>query len=305
MNRAPIFINAFARGGSSLVESIIRSHPDVCVPRGELHQAFRGRKGEPLRVKLNKRLRYLPLFIAFRGDIFSPHRLVPLVSDDFVPSPFVAGYIDSFLHHSKMTARHPFRNKYKREGEEYTPEEIRAARLACKNVNGVALLTPLFRKIYPDSVFIAVVRHGLAICEGHIRRGLMTARECGRLYQVLGERMLAERDALPNYHLVKYEDIVRDPATAIRDLYGKLGLDPNAVPKIAIITKPVLNTEGKHAFVRGTDKQLIWLTPAELEGYLQKDLNARQIAQLGRPDRESFMEAAGVTLRKLGYQEDA
>ena len=72
-NKAPIFINSFARGGSSILLNIIRSHPDVCYPQGETHQIFRGRKGESFFLRLYKRFRYLPILVAFKRDIFLPN----------------------------------------------------------------------------------------------------------------------------------------------------------------------------------------------------------------------------------------
>jgi hypothetical protein len=55
LNTAPIFVNAFARGGSMILVNLLLSHPNVCCPSGETHKVFRGG------------VRAEPQWILFRG----------------------------------------------------------------------------------------------------------------------------------------------------------------------------------------------------------------------------------------------
>ena len=86
--------------------------------------------------------------------------------------------------------------------------EIARRRLLCKNVNGVVFTTPLFQKMYPDATFIALVRNGLALCEGFVRRG-WNARDFGILYDRVCRRMLEDARSVSNYNIVRFEDLLK------------------------------------------------------------------------------------------------
>ena len=63
-NQKPIFIVAFARGGSNILLNLLRSHPEVCSPRGETHEVFRGKGDDPVAQDLAN----LAFLRAFRGE---------------------------------------------------------------------------------------------------------------------------------------------------------------------------------------------------------------------------------------------
>lgn len=44
LNKKPLFINAFARGGSNILMNLLMSHPGVCVSNGETHKVFKGQR---------------------------------------------------------------------------------------------------------------------------------------------------------------------------------------------------------------------------------------------------------------------
>ena len=48
-----------------------------------------------------------------------------------------------------------------------------------KNGTGTVFATDLLAKMYPDATFIALIRNGLAICEGFTRRGEYSAADSG------------------------------------------------------------------------------------------------------------------------------
>lgn len=301
LNKAPIFVNAMARGGSSILTNIIASHPSICYPKGETHMVFRGFKGDNLAWKLRKWIKYLPILITLQTDLFSPHRINKTDIDaDKIPE-FIIRHIDKVLYESKLDARHTFENKYKSKSVEYTDDEIKAARLLSKNINGVVFLTDLFRQIYPDASFVAIIRNGLAICDGHVRRGLMCASDFAKVYKNVGEKIIHDTNKIHNYHLVRYEDIVADPVHWIQEIYHKLGLSMESVPKIRIITKKVMSTSGQHKFVQGEKKQLLWFKMEDFGNYLQKDVNEAQIKNLSESDKKVFLKIAGPTMEKLRY----
>jgi len=58
LNVKPIFIVGFQRGGTGILMNLLLSHPNVCTPRGETHQVFRGARNllpvEPLSTYFSK-----------------------------------------------------------------------------------------------------------------------------------------------------------------------------------------------------------------------------------------------------------
>lgn len=180
LNKAPIFVNAFARGGSNILVNLLLSHPNVCSPSGEIQEVFRGgTRAEPQWRTMYKRIRYgLPLVLS-SGDTrvisawnFAPRREL---------SHWATRHIDWVLYREKLAARHEQHNRFVREGITYTDSQIAQARLLCKNLNGLILMTDNLAAMYPDATFFGLIRNGLALCEGYVRRGGNPARLRGNV----------------------------------------------------------------------------------------------------------------------------
>ncbi len=73
LNRKPIFVGSFSRGGSTIVMNLLSSHPDVCTV-GETHQVFKGRTSvEPPWKTLQRSVLYdLPVIVSTMQDLFNP-----------------------------------------------------------------------------------------------------------------------------------------------------------------------------------------------------------------------------------------
>jgi hypothetical protein len=300
LNRAPIFVGGFARGGTTIVMNLVASHPRVCTV-GETHQVFKGRNitDTPWQI-LHRVLRYdAPVILATRQNLFSPRLMRPRKPI----SPRVARFIDRILYDEKLVSRHDQYNRFKSPGLEYTLAEIATARLLCKNLDGAIYLNDLFRSMYSDAVFVYLVRNGLAICEGRMRRG-RTADECGRLYRQLAERMLADVQRLPNVFLVRFEDILQDPYAATLGLYGRLGLQPDEVTHVRVQLRGKLDGQGRHGVEGGTEWEVVWHRLDELADCLDPEINARQIRRLSAADREAFLREAGDVMDQFGYTTD-
>ena len=54
---------------------ILRSHPDVCSPRGETNQVFYGKPDEPFLTRLSKILRYVPIMLLALVGVWRTRRL--------------------------------------------------------------------------------------------------------------------------------------------------------------------------------------------------------------------------------------
>lgn len=213
LNRKPIFIVGLSRGGTSIMLHILRSHPDVCSPRGETNQVFYGKPDESIFGRIPKILRYVPIMLRQREHVFSPHSCRerrPLSARSME-------IIDRILFFDKLLATDDTQNRYRAEGIENTQDEIRESRILCKSIDGMAFTTPLFASMYPDATFFGLVRNGLAVCEGHIRRG-STATSYGRLYANVCGQIIADTNRLPNFHLIRYEELTLNTLDTIEQV---------------------------------------------------------------------------------------
>ena len=312
LNKRPIFIVGFARGGSNILLNLLRSHPDVCSPRGETQQVFQGIRWHrewPWTI-LAKRWRYRPIRRNEGADIFD--------LEDWTPRhPFSSDTqrrIDRILYEDKLKARSTNQNRFKSEGVLYRREELAASRLLCKNLNGLIFLSPELARMYPDATFIALVRNGLAVCEGHIRRGF-DAEEIARHYQAGCEQILRDAEELPNYHIFRFEDLMTDPMAWFESVYECAGLDPTAVDRIRLEDKPVITGSGQRRLIgsasrlrllatRFRPKQLLWYGVDSFAEHFHSEVNTNQIRRLDPRDRELILQHCGEALGRLDYSLD-
>jgi hypothetical protein len=181
----------------------------------------------------------------------------------------------------------------------------RERRLLGKNVNGMAFVTPVLQKMYPDATFLALVRHGLALCEGYTRRG-MSAERFGEIYRRVTQRMLDDAEASPNYHLVRFEKIITDPVGVIQDVYRRASLDGTLVTRYRQQAKQSMDKNGRRTYTFGgeQDRETRWFDASELGDCFRKDVDASQIARLGERERCEFLRVAGDVMERLGYRAD-
>ncbi len=296
-NARPIFLLGFSRGGTNLLLNWLRSHPEVCGPRGETHEVFLGKPGEAPAVRWAKRLRYRPLRW-LEGDVFDPGRFTP--RPPFRPPSRY--WIDRILYAEKLRARGEGQNRWRAPGLAYRRSEIAAARLLCKNVDGLILASRAFAGAFPDATFLALVRNGYAVCEGQAERGLRL-EEAARRYQLGCSAIAADAEALERFHVLRYEDLVEAPGEGVKRLYDLCGLDPARVERLRLELKPVADADGVR---RGpARKELRWIRWDELPHYVRRDANANQIARLSPERRLAVASRCGEALTRFGYAESA
>ena len=118
-NRRPIFLVGLSRAGTNLVLNLLRSHPEVCSPRGETHEVFRGKPTEPRGARAAKRLRALPIRLLQGRD--------PFHAGDWTPRrpwhPLTCRTVDRVLFGEKLRARDDSQNRWKR-GTPSMPEAL-------------------------------------------------------------------------------------------------------------------------------------------------------------------------------------
>ena len=294
LNRAPIFVNGFSFGGTNMITNLLASHPEVCWLSGETHEVFYSKP----RKKLDKWVRkffYLPVEVSSGRDVFGRECL----DERGLLSKFMMRYVDLYFFMDKMTTD---RNKYKSEDVRYSREEAKNCRFLAKNVNGVVLACSQFSRIYPDATFLALVRNGLALCEGYVRRG-WTAGDAGRLYETVCQKMIQDSRTIPNYHILKFEEMVSDPVGFMKDIYAYAGLDFAKVQKVRLQAKKSMNEDGTRSYTFGgsKDRETHWFTLEELRNYVRKGVNENQIDRLSIQDRDAFLKQARRSMEILGY----
>jgi hypothetical protein len=296
LNPAPIFVIGFQRGGTNILTNLLGSHPDTRFLGRETHMVFYGKRREPV-LKWFRRLIYLPLLLGARGHVFRP---ASLSERRRLPRPLMR-YADLLLYRESMASLSD------------TPEasgnsgrlRARERRLLGKNVNGMVFVTPIFREMYPDATFIALVRNGLALCEGYTRRG-MPAAVFGEIYQKVSQRMLEDAARLPNYHIVRFEHLISNPLGVMQDVYRHASLDVSAVGKYRLQAKQSTQRDGRRTYAFGgqQDREVRWFDPSEIGGCFRQDVDTSQIALLGERERSEFLRVAGGAMERLGYSVD-
>ena len=297
LNKNPIFIVSFAYGGSNILLNLLRSHPEVCSPRGELNEVFKGRREEPSSTRLAKKLRYFPCVIAEGRDVFG--------FNDWDPrrpfKVFTHRIVDRILFDEKLRAINPSQNFYKYEDAKYTKEEIKISRLLSKNLDGLTFVTPELARMYPDAVFFGLVRNGFAICEGHARRGY-DLETIAKNYEKGCLLMLEHSQAISNYHIVRYEDMIASPLETLKKIYRLAGLDIAQVKKIRLQDKRVVEKDGSHPVVHQAEwKKMIWYDLDELDKHFRRDANENQIRRLTEEQKSLILKHCSASLEKFGY----
>jgi len=293
LNKAPIFVNGFHRGGTNILMNIIASHPDVCMVAGETHEVFYGKSTEPVK-KWVHRAFYIPIWIVARQHIFWPGLLD---NRNKIPR-YMMHYIDALFYFNKLTVRE---NQFKAEGIQYAKAEIGKSRMLTKNGTGTVLATELFSEMYPDATFIALVRNGLALCEGMVRRGY-SAEDAGRVYEKICQKMIHDSHHMDNYYVVRFEDMISDPVRFIEEIYGYAGLDISLVAKFRFEAKASTDRDGALSFTVGADyKKMYWFEKEHLKDYFRQDVDENQIAALTTQDQHTFLKQASRSMEHFGY----
>ena len=294
LNKAPIFVIGFQRGGTNILTNLIASHPDVCALSRETHHVFYGKHSRPLE-KWADRLRYLPILVAARGHVFRP---TSLSERNGLPR-LVMRYADWLLYRSRLAADG---DRAHERSNGAGALDGPAPRLLGKNVNGLALATPVLAEMYPDATFVALVRNGLALCESYVRRG-WTAAAFGRIYERVCQRMLQDAATRANYHLVRFEEMLANPSSMIEKVYGYASLDMRLVAKFRLQAKQSMDQQGRRTYTFGgeRDRETRWFDLSHIESCFRKDVDENQIARLGAQDRQDFLRHAQPSVEALGY----
>lgn len=300
LNKAPVFLNCFGKGGSNIFLNLFLTHPNLCYPLTETVEIFAVRGNKDLRkTKWRKKTTiegYLVALLSGQLRLFDIWNL-----DDRKPvSPLVQTIIDKTLHKWKLKVRQHEELKFKNENEIYTLDELKQARLVAKNNNGLVFLTDLLAQMYPDATFFALTRHPLPLYESYKRRNV-PFEDFVDLYQKVTDKMLHDSIIRKNYHLVKFEDLLADPVTVMRRVHALAGVDSTQVKKIRFKAKSHRQEDGRYDASDYTRGQHYWFDFDHVDQILETNINAYQADRLEPWEKNALLEQFDQTLVRLGY----
>jgi hypothetical protein len=113
--------------------------------------------------------------------------------------------------------------------------------------------------------------------------------------------MLRDADALEHYHIVRFEDVLRDPIGVTRSLYRHAGLNFDEVEQIRLQMKPTMTRSGEHRLDRGYDRPVVWYAKDAIASHFHAEIDEVQVERLSAADRGAFLKIAGDAMEKLGY----
>lgn len=306
LNHKPIFVNTFARGGSNIVWEILQSHPKASAPIEETDKIIWQQSGKwktLMNVWLSLRGGYLLPHLRkkdgyhlfnyglFHANNYEERRL----------NAFAKHYLDNLLYNWKLkNLNHPF-NKYKTPEQIYTLEELKQTHVVAKHVNGLIFLIPALIEMYPDSVHFGLVRNGLALCESRLRR--KTFKDAGKFgvtYNIIVSKFLEYKAKYPNFHLLKFEDLLANPQKFVRDLYDKAGLPYGDKISVRLKAKKFINSSGAHdtSFEEGSK---YWIEMDNFFEFINRDINENQIKRMQLKDQQAFLKYAKESMKQLEY----
>lgn len=294
-NAKPIILNCFSRGGSNILWNMFLSHPGVCSPVQETLQIFsiniRSPRLEGLKTVLLSKQLYL-----FNQWYFEERKVV---ADN------VKRYIDNTLYNWKLNTINDGEMIFKYEDQKYNVEEIKNTRLVIKNNNGLIYLSKLFFELYPDATFIALVRHPFALYESHKRRRTKVSISpelfCD-YYKTMVKKMIADASNIPNYHLVRFEDLVSDPVNSIKLIYKYSNLNFKALKKIRFKAKPFTHQDGSYG-THYNIGQHYWVNMNEIEKMIDPNVNSSQIAMISKIEKRKILLLLKKIMEQLNYSD--
>jgi hypothetical protein len=271
-NNKVIVISGFRRGGTNILWNILQSHPSICSAGYESGYIF----------KKNK------VISLFRKTGLLKSRLSQL-------------YLDYHFYRLKLQKNYlTEENKFKYPDTEYTKEEVAGSILCFKSVDRGINYTEILKQIYPDIYFIALTRNGYAIADGHSRRG-KSIKDTGTLYSEVAGKMQDYSKELPNFKLIKFEEMIQAPFQTSRELFEFIGCNPVHLAHLRLKSKKIIRKDGTHASNYGKPGKKYWFDKTGIDQIIDPDINKKQIQRLSGSLIQDFNRYAEPALKFFGY----
>jgi len=292
-NRSPIILNCFSRGGSNILWNVLLSHPEVCSPIEETLQIFRFDRHAPRWSGLQA------AWLTGQWRFFDQWNL----NDRKPISARAKTFIDETLFQWKLKTLNDDEMRWKDHDTVYTRDEVEASRLVMKNNNGLTFLAERFLDIYPDAVILALVRDPIPLYESHKRNGTPVSSSpetFAAFYESMTRRMQADAQKWKSCHILRFEDILRDPVPSIHQIYTSAGLDMAQVPQVRFKAKPHMRADGSHA-TDFNEGRHYWFDHQDIPQMLEPEVNQYQISKLPADELDRLRSATRRIRAELGY----
>jgi hypothetical protein len=116
--------------------------------------------------------------------------------------------------------------------------------------------------MFPESYFIFLVRHPIAVSLATQKWSKTQLPELMKHWELAHAAMLEDRKHLKHHLLLRYEDFVADPQSALADIYQFLGLPP------APLSEPVTDSINQEYFAKWEEnREVLQCTLPERFGY--------------------------------------
>lgn len=292
-NRSPIILNCFSRGGSNILWNILLSHLEVCSPIQETLEIFRldprDLRWSGIRAAwLTGQLRFFDQWnLAERPPI----------------SLRAKSFIDETLHRWKRKTLQDNEMRYKTQDTLYTTEEVENARLVLKNNNGIIFLSNHFLDMYPQAVFICLLRDPIPLYESHKRHKTpvsISPETFTTFYEKMVGKMQMDSERWENCHILRFEDILRDPVQWIQKIYAWSGLDVSRVSKMRFKAKPHMQADGTHA-THYKEGRHYWFSYDAIPQMLEPEVNQYQASRLEPSELGHIRSLTRGIRSQLGY----
>lgn len=272
-----IIINSMGRSGSNLLWNLLQSSPDVVSPGKEFHELF-GVTG--WRRKLwrwtSASASHLPV---------AKGRLQQKIRQKLVEEKV----------HRAMNSE----DRFKSPQTEYTAQEAEAATICFKIMGDDLVLNDAVARSFDAACFIGLVRNGFALCEGNMRRGT-TPERIGRDYHRFVSRLLAFSKHCDNFTLVRFEDMLANPAETATKLYQSCGVRPPLTGEFRLKVKTTV-TGQEHTVGAEKVNTKVWVSEDDLPSFFDAGINASQIYGVSQDDGRRFLSQAAQAMTALGY----
>ena len=163
-------------------------------------------------------------------------------------------------------------------------------RMLVKVMNYNLLFAPDLHALYPDAVFVGLIRDAVAVCEGHVARGASVAEAAEAWAFAAGQLDRARRPACRSGSGASRISSPTPPRAA-GEIYGFGGLDPTAARGVCLQDKERIIDAG--GAIRGNRKVEIFYGFDEMGRHMRADANAGARARMdpGRPAGRSWRAA--------------
>jgi hypothetical protein len=117
--------------------------------------------------------------------------------------------------------------------------------------------------VFKNSYFIGLVRDGRAVTEGIFRKSGVSMERGVAHWIKANTVMLEDSKFLKKFKLVRYEDMVTDPAKEAKSLFEFIGVDPKEGKLDFQSILPIVNMDGSDSAIKNFNQKSFDRIPSE------------------------------------------